>query len=89
MPVNIASFDEIATYDFPSGTYERLYEAINEVNKNATAVAEPSFAGYYNKIYALYDALREQQKLLPARYQSGESEEALASELWELFRSIK
>lgn len=89
MPVNTESFDKIENYEFSSTTYERLYNAVNEVNKNATAVREPSFAGYYNKIYALYDALREQQKLLPARFQNGETEEVLATELWELFKGMK
>lgn len=89
MPVNKSSFDKIENHEFSSTTYERLYNAVNEVNKNATAVREPSFAGYYNKIYSLYDALRKQQKLLPTRFQNGESEEVLATELWELFKGIK
>lgn len=88
MPVNKSSFDKIADYSFSSASYERLYSAVNEVNESARAVREPSFAGYYNKIYALYDALREQQKLLPARFLDGESDEVLAAELWELFCGI-
>lgn len=88
MPVNKASFQEIASYDFPSDAYQRLYQAIHTVNETATAVREPSFAGYYNKIYALYDALREQQKCMPLRYQNGEDAEVLAMELWNLFQSI-
>lgn len=89
MPVNTASFEKIEDYKFSSASYERLYKAINEVNESATAVREPSFAGYYNKIYTLYDNLRNQQKLLPARFQNGESEDVLATELWELFRNTK
>ncbi len=89
MPVNKASFDGISDFEFQSEAYKNLYETMNLVNKTATAVREPSFAGYYNKIYALYDALRIEQTTMPQRYQSGESAEALSNELWELFKGIK
>lgn len=51
MPVNKASFDKITTYEFDSESYKNLYSAINEVNEQASAVREPSYAGYYSKIY--------------------------------------
>lgn len=89
MPVNKASFDQIKDYDFTSESYENLYTTIQEVNETSTTVREPSFVGYYSKIYSLYDALREQQKTLPARYENGESAEALKAELWDLFRNIQ
>ena len=89
MPVNKSSFDKIADYNFKSTAYKNLYNAIEKANSTATAVREPSFAGYYNKIYALYDDLRAAQKTMPERYKSGESVDALATELWELFKSIK
>lgn len=89
MPVNKASFDKIAGYEFKSDAYKNLYTAINKVNETATAVREPSFAGYYNKIYTLYDSLRQLQKTMPDRYKNGESADALANELWELFCGIK
>lgn len=89
MPVSKASFDKIEEHEFSSDAYRELYNAISTVNKTATAVREPSFAGYYAKVYALYDALREEQKTMPARYAAGEDAEALATELWELFRGIK
>lgn len=89
MPVNKASFDKISDYDFKTDAYKNLYNAIEKVNDTATAVREPSFAGYYNKIYSLYDSLRAAQKTMPSRYQNGESEEALAIELWEQFKDVK
>lgn len=89
MPVNKASFNRIKEYVFPSDAYQRLYTALEKVNETATAVREPSFAGYYNKIYSLYDALRTAQKVMPERYKNGESTEALSSELWELFTNIQ
>lgn len=89
MPANKASFDKISDYEFKSQSYKNLYNTINEVNKTAVAVREPSFAGYYSKVYSLYDALREEQKAMPERYKNGESAEALSKELWELFKGIK
>lgn len=88
MPVNKASFDKISDYEYKSDAYEALYAAINEVNASATAVREPDFAGYYSKIYTLYDSLRQLQKTMPARYAGGESAEDLADELWETFQGI-
>ncbi len=89
MPVNKDSFDKISDYEFKSETYKRLYSTISIVNSSAAAVREPSFAGYYGKIYSLYDALRAEQKVMPGRYASGEDSQKLAMELWELFVSIK
>lgn len=89
MPINQASFDEISQYEFESEAYKNLYHAINEVNETATAVREPSFVGYYNKIYSLYDGLREEQKTMPERYKNGENPEVLSNELWELFKNVR
>lgn len=89
MPVNKESFNKIGDYEYKSDAYKNLYNAINEVNKTAVAVREPSFAGYYNKIYSLYDSLREMQKIMPERYINGENAETLSNELWELFKNIK
>lgn len=89
MPANRSSFDGIIGYEFKSETYKRLYSAINSVNKTASAVREPSFAGYYGRVYSLYDALRAAQQTMPERYKNGESAEALSNELWELFKNIE
>lgn len=89
MPVNKDSFDKIHDYEFESDAYKNLFHAINTVNETATAVREPSFAGYYDKIYSLYDSLREMQKTMPDRYKNGENADILSNELWELFKSIE
>lgn len=89
MPVNKESFTKIHDYEFESDAYKNLFHAINTVNETATAVREPSFAGYYDKIYSLYDSLRETQKTMPDRYKNGENADVLSNELWELFKSIE
>lgn len=89
MPVNKDSFSKIHDYKFESDAYKNLFHAINTVNDTATAVHEPSFAGYYTKIYSLYDALREMQKSLPDRYKNGENIDFLTNELWNLFKNIE
>lgn len=89
MPSNKASFDKIGDHGFVSKSYKNLYNAIAEVNDRATAVREPSFVGYYNRIYSLYDSLREEQKTMPERYNNGESADKLADELWEQFKNVK
>ncbi len=89
MPVNKASFDKITTYEFNTESYKKLYSAINEVNEQASAVREPSYAGYYSKIYTLYDIIRDEQKSMPERYNNGESIEILIEELWQKFIEIE
>lgn len=89
MPVNNASFDKIKDYTFPNDSYKKLYEAFLTVNQTSTAVKEPAFAGYYDKVYQLYDHLREEQKTMPSRYQNGEDIESLNAELWTLFRTVQ
>lgn len=89
MPVNRASFDQIDSYKYKNEAYAALYRALDTVNQTATPVREPSFAGYYNNIYSLYDSLRLHQKTMPQRYASGESAEALSNELWELFCALR
>ena len=88
MPVAQKAFAQIEHYEFSSEAYRRLYTTLNSVNESATAVREPSFAGYYNKVYRLYDSLRVLQKEIPNRLSSGESPQALAEETWEIFRSV-
>lgn len=89
MPVNNDSFEKIKDYDFPSETYKKLFTAIETVKSTSTAVREPSFSGYYGKVYTLYDELREMQKVFPNRYKAGESAETLAAETWEMFKNVK
>lgn len=89
MPVTEEAFNQIADYDFASETYRRLYTTLNTVNQTSTAVREPSFAGYYTKIYTLYDALREMQKTISNRVISGDPAQVLAEETWNIFQGIQ
>ena len=89
MPVSKDAFAAIEDYDFTSTAYKNLYTALKTVHDTATAVREPAFAGYYTRIYALYDALREQQKHYPTRYAAGENAAELVLETWELFRNVQ
>lgn len=89
MPVTQEAFDKIEGYEFSSETYRRLYTTLRTVNSAATAVREPSFAGYYAGVYSLYDSLREMQKTVSARIADGESPQTLAEETWNIFCSVK
>ena len=89
MPVNNGSFEKIKEYNFENRAYKNLYATLAEINETSTALKEPSFAGYYEKIYALYDGLRDMQPQLAERYEQGEDAEALAGETWELLLSIE
>ncbi len=91
MPVRTGAFDDIdlSTYEFPEESYEALYAALKDAQETYTPVSEPQFAGYYDKIYTLYDGLRQMQKELPARAAAGEDIDALAEETWDFFCSIQ
>ncbi len=89
MPVTYEAFQQIEGYEFTSEAYRRLYTTLNTVNNTATAVREPSFAGYYTNVYTLYDSLRELQKSIPDRLLGGDSHQAIADETWEIFRAIQ
>ena len=52
-------------------------------------VVRPDFAGYYDKVNALYDGLRELQPVLQARADAGEPIDTLTAETWALFCSIR
>ncbi len=88
MPVTQEAFEAVEDYDYPSEAYRSLYEALKITNDSSTALAEPSFAGYYDKIYELYDALRAEQGSFAERYAAGEDAAAMAAEAWETFRAI-
>lgn len=92
MPVRNGAFDDIETYDkFPEPveSYQQLYAALKTMRENDTPVSEPRFEGYYGKVTALYDGLRQLQQELPARAAAGEDVDALAEETWALLCSIQ
>ena len=92
MPVRNGAFDSIENYDKfpePAESYQQLYAALKTMREDYTPVSEPRFEGYYSKVSALYDGLRQLQKELPARAAAGENVDALAEETWALLCSIQ
>ena len=92
MPVRSGAFDAIEGYDSfpePVASYRQLYAALKTMREDYTPVSEPRFAGYYARVNALYDGLRQMQQELPARAAAGEDVEALAAETWALLCSIR
>lgn len=86
MPVSIGAFDEIAGYEFEDAGRERLYAALRTMREEYTAVSEPDYMGYYDKVYVLYDGLRELQRGLKERTDSPAD---IAAETWEMFRTAE
>ena len=89
MPVRNDAYKALDSYSFPKESYKELYSALTEIRNTQTFLREPSFVGYYNKVNTLYDELRRAQTTMPERVKNGESADALAGELWELFSSAK
>ena len=89
MPVTVDAYAKLGDYTFGDEGYRRLYTVLNTVKSEYKLFREPSYTGYYGKVNGLYAEIRKLQSSLPAREQSGENAEALAIELWELFRAVK
>ena len=89
MPVRNDAYKALESYSFTKESYKELYSALTEIRNTQTFLREPSFAGYYDKINALYAELRHKQITMSERVKNGESTDVLAEELWELFRSAK
>lgn len=81
MPVRTGAFDKIGDRSFKSEAYENLYKALNVTVSTCSFQREPSFDGYYTKVYALYDKIRNIQGTLTARYEKGETCEQIVAEL--------
>lgn len=88
MPVRNGAFDGISSGSFDQQSYENLYTALRTMHSSYTPVSEPRFAGYYGRVSALYDGLRQMQQELPARAAAGEDVDTLAEETWALFCSL-
>ena len=92
MPVRNGAFDGIENYSKypePVESYQQLFTALKTMRENYTPVSEPCFEGYYGKVAALYDGLRQMQQEFPQRAASGEDVNILAEETWELLCSIR
>ena len=69
-------------------SYARLYAAMKDMEERYTPVSEPRFTGYFGKVNAMYNGLRQMQKEMPARAAAGEDVDALALEVWEYFKTF-
>ena len=81
MPVRTGAFDKISDNSFNSQAYKNLYKALSTTVATCSFKKEPSFDGYYNKVYALYDKIRNIQKDLESRYEKGETCEQIVIEM--------
>jgi len=89
MPVSNDAFAAIDLYqNFPDEGYASLFDAIKTMRDNYTPVVRPAFGGYYDKVNALYDGLRQMAPALRERAEKGENPDALAQETWEFFRTV-
>ena len=89
MPVHNDAFAAIGSYDFADEAHASLFAAIKTMREGYVPVVRPDFAGYYDKVNALYDGLRELQPVLKARADAGEPIDTLTAETWALFCSIR
>ena len=81
MPVRTGAFEKIDYNSFKSEAYKNLYKALATTVATCTFKKEPSFDGYYTKVYALYEKIRNIQRDLEARYKSGATCEQIVAEM--------
>ena len=89
MPVCKKSFDKMETYDFPDSAHKALYHTLDAMRSADTALSEPSRSDYYNRVYTLYDQLRQMQPEWKKRAENGERVDVLTSEAWDLFCAVE
>ncbi|WP_083428122.1 extracellular solute-binding protein [Murdochiella vaginalis] len=89
MPVRKDAFAKIKGHAFPSQGYQNLYNTLETINATATAVREPTNVHYYDKVHALYEALKKQQAGLAGKMHTEEEAQKRAEEIWALFCAIQ
>ena len=87
MPVKNESYDQLDSYEFNDPRYANVYKTLGVVRESSDFYTEPSFAGYYQHVYSLYNEIRSKQTQWASRCDQGESVAALSRELWALFSS--
>ena len=88
MPVRTGAFDKIGENSLPSEAYKNLYEALTKTVETCSFKKEPDFEGYYTKVYALYEKIRNIQNTLETRYEQGESLEQIVAEMKAALNSV-
>lgn len=81
MPVRTGAFDKIGDKSFKSEAYRNLYKALTTTVETCSFKQEPSIEGYYSKVYALYEKIRNIQKTLETRYEKGETCEQIVADM--------
>ena len=81
MPVRIGAFTKINENTFKSDEYRNLYKALTTTIETCSFKKEPSFEGYYTKVYALYKKIRNIQNTLEIRYKKGATCEQIVAEM--------
>lgn len=81
MPVRTGAFAKIGENSFKSEAYKNLYTALTTTVETCSFHKEPSFEGYYAKVYALYEKIRNIQNTLEIRYDKGETCEQIVAEM--------
>ena len=88
MPVRTGAFDKIGENSLPSEAYKNLYEALAKTVETCSFKKEPDFEGYYTKVYALYEKIRNIQNTLETRYENGETLEQIVAEMKAALNSV-
>lgn len=88
MPVRTGAFDKIGETAFKSEAYKNLYNALSTTVATCDFEREPNFDGYYTKVNALYDKIRNVQKHLNERYARGETYEQIVAEIRAAFDNV-
>lgn len=89
MPVTVEAYKQIDSYEFKNEAYTRLYQTFSEVKDSYTMLHEPAMGGYYNKVYTLYDSLRQSQNRFAKEFRSGASADSLALKTWKMLENIR
>lgn len=82
MPVTNGAFDKIDDYRFKTADYEKLYAALKKAKESSETLSEQQKPGYYSRVYAFYDYLRESQKYFAL---SSAPSEVISEEIWQKF----
>ena len=81
MPVRKGAFDKIGENSFKSEAYKNLYTTLTTTVETCAFKKEPAFDGYYVKVSALYDKIRNIQKDIESRYEKGATCEQIVAEM--------
>ena len=88
MPVRTGAFGKIGENSFKSEAYRNLYKALTTTVETCSFKREPGFEGYYTKVYALYEKIRNIQNTLETRYEKGATCEQIVAEMEDALNNV-